>query len=676
MSLLYQIPRQALWWMLGAQAIVILPHLAHLPLWLVVVWAGSALWRLQISRGAWGIPGKLVKGVLTLASVVGLFLSFGRFFGLEPLVSLLVLAFALKLLELNQQRDMLTLLMLGFFVAATQLLFSTSIFAFLITLLGCWSLVGALRALQSGARPSGAKENFLGSGKIIFQAIPLTLLLFVVMPRIGSLWAVPMAKSTGKTGFSDFMAPGNISNLNKDFSPALRVTFVNNQPPQNSELYWRGMSLSQFDGRVWRLGNVSSKYLPWARGRVSLPWVDRLQRYSLQNQGRGVAYQVMMEPTGQPWMFSLKTALNIEKDIYTAVDYSLMSKRNVGQRRVYDLVSYPEFKRYPQRLSPVALRANTRLPRNVNPKTHALAEQWASQYTVNEVIQRLLALYTEQFHYSLENLELLGADSVDDFLFGSKRGYCEHFSSSFVFFLRAAGIPARVVTGYQGGQWNASENYLLVTQADAHAWAEVWLEGQGWVRFDPTAAVAPERIELGFREYLEGLRGETESSVLNQYRQSQWLNQLQLQMDAMNYSWQRWVIGYDQDSQFKLFNNILGGNDYWRVASFFMGGAGTILGLLGLVFWWRGRPKPQAKEIQFLLLLEAQLAKKGESRNFGETPKQFVQRAGKNHPNLAPYMDKFIMLHYELMYQNTQDSNRKTQLYKQLKRLLQNIRTA
>jgi len=676
MSLLYQIPRQALWWMLGAQAVVILPHLPHLPLWLVAVWGGSALWRLQISRGAWGIPSKLVKSIVTLASAVGLFLSFGRLFGLEPLVALLVLAFALKLLELNQQRDMLTLLMLGFFVAATQLLFSTSIFAFLITLLGCWSLVGALRALQSGTRPSSAKENFLGSGKIIFQAIPLTLLLFLVMPRIGSLWAVPMAKNTGKTGFSDFMEPGNISNLNKDFSPALRVTFDNNKPPKNSDLYWRGMSLSQFDGRAWRLNNLSSQYLPWTRGQVELPWLKNLERYSLQNQDKGIAYQVMMEPTGHPWMFSLKTALTGKNDIYTAIDYSLMSKRNIGQRRVYNLVSYPEFKRYPQRLSPVATRNNTRLPRNGNPKSHALARQWASQYPVDEIIQRLLGFYSEQFHYSLQNLEPLGTDSMDDFLFGSKRGYCEHFSSSFVFFLRAAGIPARVVQGYQGGQWNASENYLLVTQADAHAWAEVWLDGRGWVRYDPTAAVAPERIELGFREYLEGLRGETESGVLNQYRRSQWINQLQLQMDAMNYSWQRWVIGYDQDSQFKLFDNILGGNDYWRVASFFMGGAGSILGILGLFFWWRGRPKPQAKEIQFLLLLEAQLAKKGESRNFGETPKQFVQRVGEKYPNLAPYMDKFIILHYELMYQNTKDSNREAQLYKQLKRLLQNIRTA
>ncbi|MCV6622671.1 MAG: DUF3488 and transglutaminase-like domain-containing protein [Cellvibrionaceae bacterium] len=681
MSLIYQIPRPALWWLLIAQAVVILPLMQYLPLWLLVVWAVSVGWRIQVVRGVYGAPKAIVKVPLALSMVAALVLSYGNLFALEPLVALLLLAFCLKLLELRSQRDVLLLLLLGFFVASTQLLFSTSIVAFLYALVSFASLLSALMALYSATTNNSFGPHFKQSLLLILQAIPLALVLFFVMPRIGSLWTVPLSSNTGKTGFSNSMEPGNISQLNKDYSPAFRVDFAEKKAPPQRSLYWRGLSLSGFDGRRWVLPaherNDLVRYRRLAlnqRNQKRHDWQEDFKNYQSKDRSRFIDYQVMMEASFQPWLFTLVTASVKEKDVLATKDYLFLSKRPLSQRSLYRARSYPDYKRQSESLGDGERYLNTLLPADSNPKAKAMAKEWRQRgYSDRQIINSSLELFNRDFTYSLQNAALNEQDPVDDFLFSRKRGYCEHFASAFTVLMRAADIPARVVLGYQGGQWNKDEKYLLVTQADAHAWAEVWLPNEGWTRVDPTAAVAPERIELGFRAYLEQASTAIEQYGFSDLRQSPLLAKLQLQLDAINYSWHSWILSYDQDQQMVFFQKVLGGREHWRVVAVLMGASTFMLALLALWLWWRGRPEAPAAELVPWLELEKKLAAGGWIREPGETPQQFTSRVSKQRPDLEALLERYTKMAYTLLYIPI-GSDQHQQLLKDLAGLRNSIR--
>ncbi|MCV6628145.1 MAG: transglutaminase domain-containing protein, partial [Cellvibrionaceae bacterium] len=266
-----------------------------------------------------------------------------------------------------------------------------------------------------------------------------------------------------------------------------------------------------------------------------------------------------------------------------------------------------------------------------------------------------------------------GRHAVDEFLFTNQRGYCEHYAGAFVFFLRAAGIPARVVVGYQGGEWLSEEQYLLVSQADAHAWAEVWLPAKGWQRYDPTSAVAPERIELGFREYIERASASGMEQAAD-FRQAAFLTMLRLRLDVLNYSWQSWVLGYNQEQQMQLFERFLGGREYWRIGALLLIGASLIMGCFGFVLWWRTRPLPPPANLKPWLALEQRLRRYGYKREQGETPQQFVQRVGRDYPSAQPLLSRFSQMAYRLLYEAEQDSDSQQKLQRQMRRLLATLK--
>jgi len=629
--------RDKLAWLLVMQALLILPLLFSLPVWLWLVWASVAWWRIQMFRGRWGAPGGLVKTVLTLICAAGLLASYAGKTSTEAMVGLLVCAFSLKLLEVNSARDAQLLIFIGFVIAACQFLFNqtpqAAIYGILCIalLLASWRTLYLTRSQTTGLR-------FKRGSMILLHALPIMLVLFIVIPRLGPLWAIPNQQAA-KTGFSDSLSPGDLGNLALNRAPAFRVEFSEPPPPAN-QLYWRGLVLDMFDGRTWRM-------------RDSWGMQPRNPDYDTSSKSALIDYSIIMEPHGQPWLFSLMTPQDTENTSNTiriTPDYLLLNRTPVAQRMRYKVssalqIDWPE----PPPFSQLQRDFYTRLPADNNPQTRALADTWRSQNLNDEqIIAQALALFNREFTYTLQP-PLLGEHSVDEFLLVSKRGFCEHFASSFTFLLRAAGVPARVVVGYQGGRWNPVENYLLVSQSDAHAWAEVWIEGQGWQMIDPTAAVAPNRIEQGMNEALGA--GDQEL-VASAWQSSQLLYNLQLRWDAATYTWQRWVLNYDNEAQQGLLDRLLGGNESWRITLWLIG-----LGIIGAaIFAWALLRNHQAvvlrPETLLIKKLEHKLAQLGYRRHAGETLGDFIQRVQHTEPQLQTGLLKVAQLFEQVAYQN------------------------
>jgi protein-glutamine gamma-glutamyltransferase len=624
-----------------SQAFLILPLLLNLPKWLWLIWSFAALWRVQIFRGRWHMPGGIAKVILTVSSAGLLFASYSGKAGTETMVSLLVCAFSLKLLEMNSARDAQLLVLIGFIIAATQMLFSQTPMAAAYCLLCLFLLIMSLRALHLTETQS-VKEKIKRSGMIFLHTLPVMFILFVVLPRIGPLWAIPN-QMTATTGFSDTLSPGDLGNLALNNAPAFRVEFNGNIPP-TKELYWRGLVLDFFDGRTWRINNPSR----------FLQTKQQIQNNNSATYTNFIDYSVIAEPHGQRWLFSLLTPTQVNGSVNPlgiTENSLLMLRFPLAQRLAYTVTSALDTQwRTPPQLSLQERELNTRIPTSGNPKTRALAQQWQNkQLTQQEIINKILALYTQEFIYTLQPPRL-GINSIDEFLFSTKQGFCEHYASSFSFLLRSAGIPARVVVGYQGGSWNPLENYLRVSQSDAHAWTEVWFEGQGWQTIDPTAAVAPNRIEQGISE---SLNENDQALVARAWRSRGLLSTLQLRWDAAIFAWQRWVLNYDNDAQEGLLTRILGGAESWRIAFGLIG-----LGLLGAgIFAFSLRcqlkPKPLRPEIIAMQKLEKKLLLMGSyKRKINEPVNQFLHRVCLAEPEYQASLQEIAQLFEQIAYQN------------------------
>lgn len=631
---MYQIPRNALVLMLIAQALVILPHIMRLPLWITLLCAACTIWRVMVFRGRWSYPNKWIKAFFVFGGFLGVGFGYGTLLGLEPWIGILIVAFVLKLLEMHQQRDAYTVVILAYFVALTGFLFEQSI-PYTLYIYVCVTLVtAALVGINQTMFNVTPRKTIRKASVMLLQAIPLMLVLFVLFPRIAPLWTVPLPTNVARTGVSDSMSPGNIAELVQSDELAFRATFEGDIPAY-SDLYWRGLVLSYFDGdnQSWNQERPGL-YGRTLRGSEGVTeWSDAMEYI-----GDPVSYSIIMEPTNRNWLFSLTLPKPTDlKRVGLVRDFRFYSFREIGTRFRYELTSYLDF-RTDRNLSDFWRYRYTLIPKNDNPETKKLATAIrAGSDSPAEFLANVLRLYADDYVYTLRP-PIVEGHTIDEFLFESKRGFCEHFAGSFVYLMRAGGVPARVVVGYQGGEFNRRGSYVAVHQFDAHAWAEVWFENDGWVRVDPTSIVAPERITSGLESAVFGedtFLADIGLSLMK-FRSTLWITELRLQIGAINHYWDAWVVGYTPSVQMSLLRQYFGDVDQTTIGMILVG---TFFGILmitaAFLLLKRSHRKlaPVDQEyLRFCRILEGEKLE----RFLGEGPLDYATRAGEQRPDLAP----------------------------------------
>ncbi|HEX5766432.1 MAG TPA: DUF3488 and transglutaminase-like domain-containing protein, partial [Woeseiaceae bacterium] len=539
-SLLASLP-----WTLAALAFSLTPHIQYLPVWITVSFLGCAAVRWHIERQREHLPPAWLRVILALSGFIGVFASYESVSGVGPGSALLAVMAALKLLETRQRRDQFVLLFISIFLIMASLLREQHI----------WSLpflvAGVILTATAWLRMSISdvlriRDSFGIAGRLLLYATPLALAMWIFFPRIATpFWSVPIDNGGATTGLSEEMSPGDISSLSQSDAVAFRVEFATQAPPP-SQRYWRALVLHRFNGRTWS-GND--------------PSIDLRAREEIQVSGEPVAYEVTMEPSQQQWVFALDIPLQWSlKRTFMGSQQQLMSVQPIDRRVAYDAVSYLDY-RTNLDLSRMARSWYLRLPDSRNLRSAELARQMREAAASDaDYVNDVLGMFRrEEFFYTLQPA-LLGDNPVDRFLFETREGFCEHYASAFAVLMRAAGIPSRVVLGYQGGEMNPLGDYLIVRQSDAHAWNEIWLEGRGWVRIDPTAAVAPERIEAGMSAARFGDAGARWGLTAP----TRWLYNLELTWDALNAKWNGWVLGYGPENQNRFMQWLGMDEPDWR----------------------------------------------------------------------------------------------------------------
>ncbi|CAM3144712.1 transglutaminase [Pseudomonas floridensis] len=617
------IPRVSLTWLLLAQALVVVPFAWHVPVSIMVLWLGCAIWRVQAFRMRVRLPGTWVKSGLLVGTTGGVYLARGSLVGLDAGAALLVAAFVLKMLEMNTRRDARVLIFLGFFCVVVGYLFEDSLLWALFSLLPIGALLAALIGLQQPSLAGRPAATLKLAFKLMAQAVPLMLLLFLFFPRLDPLWSLPQPSNRGLTGLSDNMAPGDMAELSRSPALVFRASFEG-PIPARSQLYWRGLTLEQFDGRRWSQS---------ARAQtVQIPqW---------QKRGEALSYSVVMEASGRPWLPSLDVGETPLPDVRQMSDFRLQHRRPVEQSLMYSVKSWPDSLRDAQ-ISEQIQRQGLQLPAKGNPQARQWADELRRRYAgPDALVQAIFGYFADQpFHYTLKPA-LLGTDSIDDFLFASRRGFCAHYAGAMTFVLRSAGIPARVVAGYQGGELNPDGQYLTVRQFDAHAWVEYWQPDVGWRSVDPTAAVAPQRIEQGLEQALAADEDFLQDSPMSalRYRHVPWINALRLSWDNLNYGWQRWVLGYQGQQQLQVLSRWF--SDFQ--APVFV--AGIVLSL-GLAALWLFKPwqRESDSQLRAFIVFERLLARHGLRRMPGEGAEAFCERAVRYFPLQAEAIEAFVV---------------------------------
>ena len=621
--------RRATHWVIGAYVGGALLHLGQVPLWVIVMACCGGLWALAAAHGRARLPGRIFKLSLTVALTGTVLAMFHTLNGLNAGSALLVLMGAIKLLEGRSRRDRLIVVGVAFYLLIAACLGSQELVRSPLYLLQAWVCCTALLFAAHPEAPMPPLMAARFSARSLALALPLALLLFALFPRLsGSFWSLGN-DSSAQTGLSDTMSPGSISELGNSVDPVFRVWFAGALPPPQ-ERYWRGPVLHDFDGYTWTRSHGAF-----------------YQAETLHFLGPEYRYQIRLEPDSTPWWPALDTVQSA-----TARGTSITPDRQlVAYRPVHDAVTYSAVSHTATEsrdvLSRIARRFDADYPRQRNPRSQALAARLrAAAPDVPAFVNSVLNLFRDgHFEYTLTP-PLLDLNSVDDFLFNTRRGFCGHFASAFAMLMRAGGVPARVVTGYQGGEWNPIGGYLLIRRSDAHAWVEVWEDGRGWVRVDPTAVVAPERLRRGILDLLPGA-GSVPERLLHQFS---WLQQGHQAWDALNAWWSTQVVAYNYGSQLRLLDRLGFGDPGWQQLGWLLAAAVSVW--LLVVGWQFGRLAPASgpdRLARAYLRLCARLARTGALRLAHQGPLAYAASiAGPSQP--AQQARELLSLYAHLRY--------------------------
>jgi transglutaminase-like putative cysteine protease len=616
-------------WVMVALGLVLAPLALHLP----PVITGFALmlgvWRVLAERRGWAMPRTAVRASGALLGLVAVWATFRTISGAEAGTALLVVMTALKLTETTTVRDCILLVILGYFLMLGQVLWSQEIWIALWLLPTAWLLTAVFLAVSHPSIAFHPLAALRASGRYLLLALPVMAAMFVLFPRVpGPLWGAPAGRGDAISGLGDTMDPGSISNLIRSDEVAFRVEVLEGRLPRQK--YWRGPTLHLFDGRAW-----------------SQSWIRYPEPGAFVPGGEVVAYTVTLEAHYRPWLFALEMPLDLPRGAEFRHDYTMIDPRLVRERRAYSIrsaVGSLVGRDEPAR----RLRWGLQLPEVGSPRARALVAGWRAEGLDDAaVVGRALRLFREEpFVYTLSPPRI-ERDFVDAFLFDTRRGFCEHYASSFTFLMRAAGIPARVVTGYLGGERNPLSGDWVVRQSDAHAWSEVWIAGRGWVRVDPTAAVAPERIE----GRLEDVLPEGEAVPGGYLRTFDLLLTLRDGWDAVDAAWNRFFIGYGPELQRDLMARLGLERADWRTLSTLLLVVVTAL-LLALSGWlyWTHRPRPVDAARREWDRFGALLTRAGVAPGPAEGPLDLAERAAAALPARRREIDRVAAAYVAARY--------------------------
>ncbi|MBC7621277.1 MAG: DUF3488 domain-containing transglutaminase family protein [Candidatus Saccharibacteria bacterium] len=631
---LLHLPREArdTLFLLVVIAWLILPQVSRLPLWCTAMAVGILLWRGLIALRNQSLPSRWWLMLLLLLAMTGTYLSHKTLVGRDAGVTFIVVLLTLKTLELRAQRDAFVVFFLGFFTLLSNFFFSQSLLLAAAMLV---ALMGLLTALVLSHMPVGKPPLLLAArtaGWMCLLGAPIMVVLFVLFPRVAPLWGVPSDAMSGRSGLSGNMKVGTIASLALDDSIAMRVRFEGSAPAQ-PELYFRGPVLSSFDGREWTA--LRSAFPP------------QMQLGSeLQVSGAPIRYQVTLEANNRPWIMVLDAAPEAPRingyQATMSADLQWTADKPMADLVRYSAQSYTRFTHGPSRLA-TGLQDFLDLPPTYNPRTLQLAAQmrrdprWAKADAATLVNAVLDMLRTGGYTYTLEP-GVFGTHTADEFWFDRKAGFCEHIASSFVLLMRALDIPARIVTGYQGGDINSVDGFWTVRQSDAHAWSEVWIAGRGWVRVDPTSAVAPGRT--GSPQRLQAPRNPVTEALAGAIGPQIALN-VRAVWDAVNNRWNQWVLNYTQNRQLDLLRNIGFESPSWEDLGLVLIGIVVAASLLGAVWtlWDRHQQDPW---LRLLHQAHKRMARAGIPVPANAPPRQMVALLGQGvastHPTLAAWL--------------------------------------
>ncbi|QSA96482.1 DUF3488 and transglutaminase-like domain-containing protein [Methylococcus sp. EFPC2] len=641
--------------LLGTVFLVLLPHIDNLEpsvlgyVGLLLAWRGAALY------GRAALPNRWLLLFLTFAGAGLVYFEYHRFYGREAGAALFTVGLGLKLMELKSARDVYLVFFLACFVAVTQFLFSQSLWMAAYTLTIVVLLVASLIGFNS-PDSYALRQRLKLAAVMVGLSLPLMSVLFVFFPRVpGPLWKLPDDTPQAISGLSDTVEPGAISRLALSQEPAFRVEFDEAPPPANLR-YWRGPVFWKTDGRRW-----------------TLPADFRSEPRMPAWSGSAIGYTITLEPHQQNWVLALDLPSHFPSDVRQTSEYLLIARNKIGERARFHLESHTAYNTGD--LLPREAKLGLELPKPPAPRIKALVESWKSETSApDDIVQRALRYFRdESFYYTLDPPPL-GGDPVDTFLFETRRGFCEHYATAFVVLMRAAGIPARLVTGYQGGQWNNVGRFLEVKQADAHAWAEVWLQNRGWTRIDPTAAVAPERIERGLDIDTQiaageirfnlpaGMAKEGRSLFSEYWRQSREI------WASIDHQWNLWVLSYGPENQSRLMA-MLGIVD-WRGLAL---GLGVGLAVFGAVAaWWIFPRRVSVRGDRCVRIYQrycAKLAKRGLVRHPTEGPLAYANRASEAFPDAGHILAEITGLYLKIRYGRIPSQNDLNRLHKAVRTL-------
>lgn len=635
--------------------LVLLPHLFQ-QRWLILAYCLALLgWQLLILLNMTRAPTRIVRMLLTLMALALIFTQQRSMMGQNAGVELLLMMLCLKLTEAKTTRDFTVTHGLCLFVLLTGFLYNSSIIMWAYSLLVIYTLLASVKhTVAMRALPTHRIYLDRSLLKLMTAGLLLSAVMFILLPRpAGPLWGIPTPAGAAITGLNEQMSPGEISQLGDNNSVAFRVKFKGPAPDIN-RMYWRGPVFTYFNGRSWREPAFAAKYTRFDKATkpALAPQNADTERYH---------YEVLLNPHNHKWLFTLDSNDAAPPNTHYSAVGQLLAEYPITSTFIYEIdpaqpvMEHDDAAPFSQRYLnlPAVFASRTRqlvaeFKRSIDP---------SRAYDVQMVLRALKYFRQEPFTYT-RRPPRLSKDPVDEFMFNSRAGFCEHYASAFAFMMRQAGIPARIVTGYQGAEYNPAQDYYIVRQSNAHAWVEVWLQNQGWTREDPTMVIPPDRID---RTGMTSQQSQASQQLSRDNLLEHPLQLLGYYLDAVDYQWGRRVVGFDTQYRNRLFTQL----QFIPLLPVLLG---LIIAIGLIILLYRNKISTQQDPVnRYYQQFCHKLSRRGFRKAAHESANDFARRIIVERPELRHAVQPVTEIYTQLRYSRTPPRDGIKQLRRQVR---------